>query len=255
MDERLSAWANRQRNEYKNGTLSQEKIDLLNSIGFDWGTRRANVSLAESNPELAAEWHPTKNGTLTPADVSPGSQKKVWWQCKKGHEWQAAVRSRSRGSGCPVCANRAVLPGYNDLGTIRPDLAAEWHHTKNGTLTPADILPGSKKKVWWLCKQGHEWQAAVRNRSNGRGCPVCANRVVLPGYNDLGTTRPDLAAEWHSEKNGTLTPADVPPGSSKEVWWRCANGHEWQSSINNRSNGNGCPYCARKTKRKDAAHG
>ena len=244
MDDKLSAWAYRQRTEYKNGTLSQEKIELLNSIGFNWETGLGNVSLAESNPVLAAEWHPTKNGTLIPADVSPGSNKKVWWRCKKGHEWYATIKSRYNGNGCPVCANRVVQPGYNDFGTIRPDLAAEWHPVKNGTLTPADVLPRSQKIVWWLCEKGHEWKSSIANRSNGRGCPVCANKAILPGYNDLGTIRPDIAAEWHPAKNGTLTPADVLPGSNKKVWWLCEKGHEWKSSIVNRFKGTGCPYCS-----------
>jgi hypothetical protein len=73
---------------------------------------------------------------------------------------------------------------------------------------------------------------------------------VLPGYNDLGTTRPDIAAEWHPAKNGTLTPADVTSGSSKKIWWICAKGHEWKSSIANRSNGNGCPVCAAERRKK-----
>ena len=65
-------------------------------------------NLAENNPELATEWHPTLNGDLTPMDVTCGFNKAVWWQCRKDreHEWETSVGNRTRGSECPVCAGR-----------------------------------------------------------------------------------------------------------------------------------------------------
>ncbi|MDO9391013.1 MAG: zinc-ribbon domain-containing protein, partial [bacterium] len=137
--------------------------------------------LATTNPELAKEWHPTKNGSLTPNDVTQASNKKVWWQCKKdkSHEWAANISNRNKGSGCPYCSNKAVNH-QNCLATTNPGLAKEWHPTKNGTLSPKDITPGSDKKVWWQCKKDktHEWRAAVYKRSKGRGCPYCSGRAV-----------------------------------------------------------------------------
>ena len=56
--------------------------------------------LQTKNPKLARQWHPTKNGKLTPRDVTPGSNKKVWWLCSHNHEWQAYVYHRNKGSGC-----------------------------------------------------------------------------------------------------------------------------------------------------------
>ena len=202
--------------------------------------------LAALRPELVAEWHPTKNGDLTPKDVTPGSTKRVWWMCSEGHEWVAMVSNRSKGSGCPYCTGKKVLPGFNDLAAFRPELVAEWHPTKNGNLTPKDVTPGSHQKVWWQCSEGHEWEAMVSNRSKGSGCPMCAGQKALPGYNDLATVDPDLAAEWHPTKNGELTPRDVTPGSTKRVWWLGSCGHEWESMVSNRSKGSGCPYCTGK---------
>ena len=125
-------------------------------------------SLLTTNPELASEWHPTKNGQLTPADVTAGSDKKVWWKCPKGsdHEWDAKVQERSRGNGCPICSNRRVVKS-NSLAFVNPELSKQWHPTKNGTLTPCDVTASSGKRVWWKCPKGsdHEWQAPVAPRT------------------------------------------------------------------------------------------
>lgn len=59
--------------------------------------------MAVQNPDLAKEWHPSKNGLLIPNQVTPGSGKKVWWLCERGHEWEARVTDRSNGTGCPYC--------------------------------------------------------------------------------------------------------------------------------------------------------
>jgi hypothetical protein len=195
------------------------------------------------NPTLAREWHPTKNDSLTPKDVTPNSAKKVWWVCAKGHEWEALVHSRNRGTGCPYCAGRAV-GAVSYLQTTNPELAREWHPTKNGRLTPKDVAPNSDKKAWWICEKGHEWLATFSNRNRGRGCPYCAGRAACED-NCLQTLTPSLAAEWHSAKNGRLTPRGVTPGSSRRVWWRCDKGHAWEAVIHSRNKGFGrCPYCS-----------
>ena len=123
---------------------------------------------------MAGEWNYEKNGNLKPEGVSANSSKKVWWKCNKGHEWQAAVYSRSNGTGCPFCSGNRVLKGYNDLQTVNPTLAIEWNYEKNNGLTPADVTAGSDKKVWWKCSKGHEWQTSVGHRTRGRSCPRCA---------------------------------------------------------------------------------
>ena len=114
-----------------------------------------------------------KNGKLKPTEVTAGSNKKVWWLCDKGHEWSISINTRNGGNSCPYCSNQKVLVGYNDLATTNPSLAKEWHPTKNGDLKPTDVVAGSNKKVWWLCSQGHEWQAMVSTRNKGSGCMAC----------------------------------------------------------------------------------
>ncbi len=197
--------------------------------------------------DLLCQWHSTKNGMLTPSQITPGTTRKVWWRCEHGHEWRATVASRTGGSGCPYCAGKAVIAGENDLATSYPELAAQWHTTNNLPLTPTAVTPYSNRKVWWRCEQGHEYQAAVSHRSkHGSGCPYCANRKVLFGFNDLATVEPNIAAQWHPTLNGALTPQMVTAGSRKRVWWECPSGHVWKAVVYSRATGRkcGCPVCA-----------
>ena len=204
---------------------------------------KGETDLQTVNPTLAGEWHYEKNKGLTPIEVMPNTAKKIWWKCQKGHEWQATVNSRNRGSGCPYCSGRYAIKGETDLQTVNPSLATEWNYKKNNGLTPMDVLPSSNKKAWWICKRGHEWQAIIGNRIKGHGCPYCSNQNVIHGYNDLSTINPSLAQEWNYNLNKKLKPEQFTTGSGKKVWWKCVNGHEWQATISSRSNGCGCPYC------------
>lgn len=199
--------------------------------------------LETTHPNLAAEWHPRNNGDLLPSMVSYGSSKKVWWKCPKDHEWQMKIANRTRGYSCPYCSGQTVLKGFNDLLTVNPELASEWHPKKNEELSPTMVSRGSTCKVWWICSKGHEWQASVGSRSKGAGCPYCSGNKVMPGFNDLATKYPALAKEWNMQKNGKLLPSNVTAGSGKKVWWKCENGHEWQSKIVARVYGSGCPIC------------
>lgn len=202
------------------------------------------------NPTLAKEWNYEKNNGLKPEDVMPNSSNKVWWRCQNGHEWQATISHRNNGRGCPYCVGQKVLKGYNNLHTINPTLAKEWNYEKNNELTPADVTSNSNKKVWWKCNKGHEWQAIIASRNKGAGCPYCAGKKVLKGYNDLETLNSTLAKEWNYEKNNGLKPEDVLPNSGQKVWWKCSQGHEWQAVIQNRTNGRGCPYCYKEKRKK-----
>lgn len=215
------------------------KADRLMSKSF------YDYCIESDKPLLLAQWHTDKNVGITPRDVTPGSHRKVWWVCEKGHEWQTAVYVRVASAvGCPYCTGKRPLKGYNTLADVHPDLAVQWHSEKNGNLAPDAVLPGSKQKVWWICEEGHEWQAQISSRSKGSGCPVCLNRSLRPGENDLSTAYPEIAAQWHPTKNGNLTPADVMSGNNRKVWWICEKGHEWQASIISRTrNACGCPVC------------
>jgi hypothetical protein len=350
-----------------------------------YATKENNLTF--TFPDVAREWCFQKNGGLLPEDVKPQSGRKVWWKCKKGHEWQARIADRTRGSICPFCSGRKAT-NENNLAMLNHDLTKQWHPNKN-ELTPYDVKLKSKKKVWWMCNRGHEWQATVKNRANGSGCPYCSTQtsdleirilcelktifpnilwrgriegiecdVYLPrkklgievdGYfwhkekisedkkkndklkklgiilirlreknlpliseddilfkneppleivkrlliplqkystnrerkdisiyfqqdrlrneeehkkllsflpsppseNSLSTLNPKLATEWNYSKNLPLTPEMFGTQSDKKVWWICKKGHEWLSSIGNRHRGTGCPYCAKRLSSKE----
>lgn len=200
--------------------------------------------LQTCRPELLNEWDYDKNEVL-PSQVKYTANEKAWWICRLGHSWEAKIYSRSMGVGCPYCAGQALLVGFNDLESQRPDIATEWDYEKN-ELLPSQVTQNTKDYFWWKCGLGHSWRANVENRNRGRtGCPVCAGKAVLFGFNDLQTLNPGLASEWDWEKNDLL-PSEVTPKSNKEAWWVCGLGHSWQATPYNRSAGNGCPYCAGK---------
>lgn len=200
--------------------------------------------IREGRQELLDQWAADKNLPITPAVISHGSKRKVWWQCEKGHCWRAAVHTRTgSGTGCPVCAGKVPLAGETDLATRCPNLARQWHPTRNGALSPKQVLPGSHRIVWWICEKGHEWRASIKSRVAGCGCPVCANREIHPAENDLASQYSQLAAQWHPTKNGLLTPDQIPPGTTRRVWWICEKGHQWRASVASRVSGCGCPVC------------
>jgi len=194
--------------------------------------------LVTLHPEVAAEadgWDPSA--------VFSGSTKKMRWKCKEGHIWDAAIGNRTRtgsttrkGTGCPYCANRKVLSGYNDLETFFPEIAAEaegWD--------PSKVIFGSHKKLLWKCNKGHTYHAQIRNRTTkDQGCPYCSNHKVWTGFNDLKTLFPETAKEADG-----WDPSVVNPYTNKKMTWKCREGHTWEASGNNRiGKGSGCPYCS-----------
>lgn len=201
--------------------------------------------LVTTHPDLAKEWHPNLNAEITPKHISSGSNKKVWWQgeyCK--HEWKTSTKTRVHGSGCPICSGNKLELGANDLSSQNPQLTFQWHPKKNGPLRPYEVTLHSTKKVWWLGECGHEWKTTVAERTRGRNCPVCANKKILVGFNDLVTTHPEIAKQWHPELNASLSPQEFSFGSVQKIWWLCSKGHPWLSSINQRSySQSGCTVC------------
>lgn len=196
---------------------------------------------------LMSEWdfpRNTANG-LSPETVGRNSSTKVWWKGPCGHVWDMSVGQRVRGQACPYCSGRRVLAGFNDLATTHPDLVKEWDMEKNDA-SPETVSKGSHLKVWWRCERGHSYPMPINKKtSRGSCCPVCSGKLIVPGVNDLATVHPELAAEWHPTKNGSLKPTDISRESGRKVWWLGKCGHEWPASPHDRvESKTGCPQCA-----------
>lgn len=202
--------------------------------------------LASQYPDIAAEWS-DRNLPLLPTMVTAFANSKAWWKCKDcGNEWHTLISTRADGSRCPYCSGYTLLKGFNDLATTHPELAAEWSE-RNYPLMPDEVNAKSRRNVWWKCKTcGNEWKSVINARVKGTVCPVCADRAVLAGYNDLATTDRRLLAEWDYETN-SLLPTQVSRRSMKSVWWKCSLGHSWKAKISDRTIiGEKCTVCEKE---------
>ena len=201
--------------------------------------------LATRFPAVAEEWS-ERNCPLSPNQVTPFSNRKVWWKGKCGHEWQTTVSNRTRGNGCPICSKEPVVPGTNDLKTLMPELAAQWSE-KNEGLKPEMVRMSYSKPVWWTCPAcGNDYSSQIQTRqARYKECPYCSGKKVRPGFNDLATTNPDLAAEWDPDANGSFTPETVNRTWRKNAVWKCSTcGHSWHGQIRERAEGKiSCPFC------------
>ena len=142
--------------------------------------KRGFISLRQKDPDMAAQWVSGERPEQDPDTVSCSSHVRAMWRCGEGHLFTASVNNRIlHRSSCPYCSGKKVLRGFNDLETVDPALAEQWHPYRNGDLMPDEVLPGSNLKVWWKCSLGHTWAASVNNRSKGSGCPYCTGKTPV----------------------------------------------------------------------------
>ena len=206
------------------------------SRGFIGKQRReANIkkaNLKTEYPEIAAEAY-----GWDPLSVPSSSEDKLLWKCKFGHIWSSKPYYRTRkNQKCKICTGQEILSGFNDLAALYPAIAKQMLNND-----PSKVSKASQKKYTWVCSDNHQWEATVANRVNrGSGCPVCAGKKVVAGENDLAAKYPEIAAQAYG-----WDPKKFTPNSNKRKKWTCSLGHEWVSSIANRTKqGLGCPTCS-----------
>lgn len=200
--------------------------------------------LLDTHPDIASQWHSSKNLPLQLSTISYGSKRKVWWVGSCGHEWEATVLNRTQHKqNCPYCAGKKVLTNFNDLETLYPNIAKMW--SKNNKTLANQVRPFSHTKAWWVGACGHEWEMSVSKKVSGQGCPHCKNKIITPGINDLATKHPTIAKEWDGTKNFPLSASHIAPSAKNKHYWKCELGHEWEATVYSRTgkNKNGCPYC------------
>ena len=195
---------------------------------------------------LISEWDSEKN-KVSPKEVSFDSTKKYYWKCSTcGYSYLLSVNARTNfyNSGCPLCANKVVVKGVNDLETLYPNIAVKWDNVKNGDKKPYMYSPKSEEKFCFICDKGHSYEASINKLVKGNAyCPICARRKIVKGVNDIFSLYPKLKKEWDNTKN-SIDPYTLRPKSRKRVWLICSNGHSYQTTLANRTtNGKVCPYC------------
>lgn len=203
----------------------------------------ADNAMLKHKPELYKEWDFNKNINLDIFKVTKGSVIKVSWQCSKcGSCYESRVDSRVRGNNCPYCSKQKVNH-TNSLATLNPELASQWHPELNGELTPQNVVCGSERKVWWKCELNHPYECRIADRNKSKGCPYCAGKKVLKGFNDLWTTHPHVAMLLLSSEEGYKYSF----GSKKKLHFKCSEcNHEVKNKTINKVcvRGLSCPKCS-----------
>lgn len=118
----------------------------------------------------------------------------------------------------------------------------EWDYNKNSK-KPTEISKGSYYEAWWIGKEcRHEYQMRVNIKTMGCGCPYCAKKRVLNGFNDIAFLKPEWLSLFDYDKN-ELMPNELMPNTAKRLWWKCVNNHSYQKSGNAMIRSTKCPYC------------
>lgn len=204
--------------------------------------KKGTPSLSESHPELSKQWDHSRNPD-GPTRYTRGSEKRVWWLCDEGHSWEAKILNRAvAGQGCPYCSGREAIPGETDAATLHPEWVEEIDSSKNAPEVLSNLKPSSHKRIWFLCDLGHSYEQPLSDRKAGQRCGVCAGKVVISGVNDLGTVAPELLEGWDYEKNAPLLPSQFTANSGKSFFWTCAEGHTQRKTPTKRAS-SGCSIC------------
>jgi|GEM_PF-964757 len=203
---------------YDNTYINIHAVEILNMRYVE--SLKDNAMLKHS-PHLFEEWYFEKNNELglDIYKVTKGSSRKVWWFCPKCKScYDLSVSQRVRGNKCPYCRGYRVN-NSNSLASLRPDIANQWHPTKNGDLSPDKVSCGSDIKAWWICNNdsSHIWESTISNRNTGRNCPYCSGKKVLKGFNDMWTTNPRLASLLADPEDGY----NYKENSNAYVNWKC----------------------------------
>ena len=161
--------------------------------------------------------------------------------CAEGHRCSWVYKNGD--TTCPVCTNRLIVIGINNLSFLFPAIASEWDSQKNYNREVETVAAGSNFPAWWRCPIGHSYRKTVDERTLGGGCSYCP-RPFDPARS-ISKLRPDLAREFDLAANGGLAPDMVTVGSHKKVTWKCAAGHRYDQIVERRTAGRyGCPLCS-----------
>ena len=186
-------------------------------------------SIVEETPWVLDYWDYKKNEE-SPEKIKAYSDKKYYFKCKNGHSMYKSIRSfckdiNNKYAGCPICSNLVTVTGENDLATVKPGILKFWDYDRN-TQDPKTVNCRSDSKYYFKCRNNHSVYMSVRNFLNSSktkscGCLICKNIKILPGFNDLATTHPELVNSYPSDLNPDTPITSVSHGSEKRITCRC----------------------------------
>ena len=197
---------------------------------------------ATLEPVISKDYDEEKNGN-TAGDVLI-TNRPVYFKCKNGHSFKRPIIQHIKSNGkCPVCANKRIEKGINDLATTNPEIATLL--SPNNERKADTLLPSFKLKVAWICPTCNgEYYAPVEDMVNGLAeCPYCSNQKPLAGFNTLKALYPEIAE--HLSPNNDFTADEILPTRYGSIKWICPTcGGEYSASVEDMVNGLAeCPYC------------
>lgn len=211
----------------------------------------ARELLSATHPHLFDEIVKSCSYDFNVEKITNGSQKFVIWEskdCEHTFEMSIINRVRSR-TNCPYCCGQRVLPGFNDLQTLFPDLIDEWDFERN-LVQPSELTAFSHKTAYWSCTEGHQWEAPIYSRAkHNNGCGICSNRIIVDGVNDpLSLDTLNVRSEW-SARNGLSIEEAAKNSIYESFLWNCINcSTEWSAVLVKRFRGFfRCPSCFSKS--------
>lgn len=219
-------------------------------------------------PRVKNKWHKiqVKSGTkikIKVEDLQNGSMASVTKVCDvcerhiENQSYKDIIKHRKGTDGkdrCNDCGakynarmRKLIIPYEKSLEfySINNKKYLLGEFSKRNHKTPKEINYSTEDMYWWNCPDcKSEYDMKVVNRTyNGSKCPFCSGSRVN-NTNSLLACFPEIAEEWNYTKNGELNPQDFTFGSKVVVWWKCELNHEWEATINRRTNmKSGCPVC------------
>lgn len=208
-------------------------------------------------------WDTDKNVNINPSKLPLYSNLAVWWRCPTcGFEWQTAVGSRIRGkkdgkfiiTNCPQCGKlkQKKVADKTKMKKNREKLMEKYPYLEKywakENKKPFDAIYADQRSMYkWVCPDcGGTITGTISEIVAGKECCYCTGKKVLPGYNSLLVTRPDIAAIWSPANN--RSPDSVMPSYARNVIWRCPRCKgEYKASVRDMVAGKvDCPYCTGK---------
>ncbi len=176
------------------------------------------------------------------------------WECNRcDRRWRTRVARMVDAGGCAKCVRGRRKP-RDPVASIRPDLIDEFLTNLTTGRDLHHVTKGCSDRSRWRCRRcGHIWTATIASRVlSGSGCRPCANhRVSVAAMIPLRTASPSLAVEFVRNDSAPGRTADTTPSCSRDrVVWKCLLGHQWQTTVAQRTKlRTGCPDCTARQRR------